>query len=209
MKKLRGISASPGIAIGRIFLYLDDKLKVPQYDIHPDDLGNELLRFRAAVEKAADEIKMLKIEAAKREIDKESRFLDAHILMLSDPDFNSQIEQNLNTHLKNVEWILFLTVKKFITSLESAEDLYLRERTIDMYDVAKRVFNHLMFKERISLSDLNMRVVLVTHDLLPSDTIMMRKEKVKGIAMNAGVKLPTLQFLPELFRFLPYSDCQI
>lgn len=200
MKKLRGISASPGIAIGRIFLYLDDKLKVPQYDIHPDDLGNELLRFRAAVEKAADEIKMLKIEAAKREIDKESRFLDAHILMLSDPDFNSQIEQNLNTHLKNVEWILFLTVKKFITSLESAEDLYLRERTIDMYDVAKRVFNHLMFKERISLSDLNMRVVLVTHDLLPSDTIMMRKEKVKGIAMNAGGKTSHTAILARAFQ---------
>ncbi len=200
MKKYKGIPASPGIAIGRIFLYLDDKLKVPRYDIDIKDLDNELKRFREAVEKASNEIKLLKKEAARRELDEESRFLDAHILMLSDPDFNKEIEKNLNQHLKNIEWILFLTVKKFVKTLEASDDLYLRERTIDIYDVAKRVFNHLMFKERISLSDLDRDIVLVTHDLLPSDTIVMRKDKVKGIAMNAGGKTSHTAILARAFQ---------
>ncbi len=200
MKTMKGISASPGIAIGRIYLYLDDNLKVPQYDIKPENLKDEMVRFRDAVGKASKEIETLKVEAAKRDIDKESRFLDAHMLMLNDPDFNQQIESNLAKYLKNVEWILFLTVKKFIRTLESADDLYLRERSVDMYDVAKRVFNHLMFKERLSLSDLTMQVVLVSHDLLPSDTVMMRKDKVKGIAMNAGGRTSHTAILARAFQ---------
>ncbi len=200
MKTIKGISASPGIAIGRIYLYLDDNLKVPRYDIKPENINDEMNRFRDAVGKASKEIEVLKLEAAKQDIDKESRFLDAHILMLNDPYFNRQIESNLSKYLKNVEWILFLTVKKFVRTLESADDLYLRERTVDMYDVAQRVFNHLMFKDRVSLSDLKMQVVLVSHDLLPSDTVMMRKNKVKGIALNAGGRTSHTAILARAFQ---------
>lgn len=200
MKMLKGVSASPGIAIGRIYLYLDENYKVPQYDVKLNDLPGEMTRYRAAVKKASEEIDILKVEAAKRNLDKESGFLDAHILMLNDPEFDNLIEENLNKYLKNIEWILFFTVKKFINALESAEDPYLRERSIDMYDVAKRVFNHLMLKERTSLPDLKMQVVLVSNDLLPSDTVMMRKDKVKGIALNGGGKTSHTAILARAFQ---------
>lgn len=200
MKKFKGISASPGIAIGRIFVYLDENLKVPQYDIHPDDLESEFQRFKGAAALAAEEIKLLQKKASERELGDESRFLDSHILMLSDPEFISQIERNLKSYLKNVEWILFLTVKQVVKTLESAASPYLRERTVDIHDVAKRVFNHLMFKERISLSDLEMDVVIVTHDLLPSDAIGMKRSRVKGIAMNAGGKTSHTAILARAFQ---------
>ncbi len=200
MNVLKGVSAAPGIAIGRIYLYLDENYKVPRYDVKLADLPGEMRRYRAAVQKASEEIDALKVEAAKRNLDKESGFLDAHMLMLSDPEFDKQIEKNLNKYLKNIEWILFITVKKFISALESTEDLYLRERSVDMYDVAKRVFNHLMFKDRTALPDLKMQVVLVSNDLLPSDTLMMRKDKVKGIALNGGGKTSHTAILARAFQ---------
>ncbi len=200
MKKFRGISASPGIAIGRIFLYLDEKLKVPRYDILPDDLENEIDRFKQASSRAVEEIKALQKEATEQELGEESRFLDSHILMLSDPEFISRIELNLKNYLKNVEWILYLTVKQVVKKLEAADSPYLRERTVDIHDVAKRVLSHLMFNERISLSDLQNDVIVVCHDLLPSDTIGMKREKVKGIAMNAGGKTSHTAILARAFQ---------
>ncbi len=200
MKRFKGISTSPGIAIGRIFLYLDEKLKVPRYDILPDELEAEFNRFKQASLRAAEEIKALQKDATERELVEESRFLDSHILMLSDPEFLSSIERNLKSYLKNVEWILYLTVKQVVKKLENADSPYLRERTVDIHDVAKRVLSHLMFNERISLSDLQNDVVVVCHDLLPSDTIGMKRERVKGIAMNAGGKTSHTAILARAFQ---------
>ncbi len=200
MREFKGISASSGIAIGRIFLYLDEKLKVPRYDILPDDLESEFNRFKEASLRAVEEIKALQKDATERELEEESRFLDSHILMLSDPEFLNRIEVNLKNYLKNVEWILYLTVKQVVKKLESADSPYLRERTIDIHDVAKRVLGHLMFNERISLSALQTDVVIVCHDLLPSDTIGMKREKVKGIAMNAGGKTSHTAILARAFQ---------
>ena len=87
MKELTGISASPGIAIGKVFLYLDDTYKVPRYDIKDRDIPREIERFHEASDKASEEIRNLR-EQSKSEMDEEeSRFLDSHILMLNDPDF--------------------------------------------------------------------------------------------------------------------------
>ncbi len=200
MKKFKGISTSPGIAIGRIFLYLDEKLKVPRYDILPDDLEAEFDRFKEASSRATEEIKALQKNASERELVEESQFLESHILMLSDPEFLSSIERNLKSYLKNVEWILYLTVKQVVKKLESADSPYLRERTVDIHDVAKRVLSHLMFNERVSLSDLKNDVIIVCHDLLPSDTIGMKRERVKGIAMNAGGKTSHTAILARAFQ---------
>lgn len=200
MKEFIGIAASPGIAIGKVYLYLDEKLKVPRYDITADDFEEELCRFREASNLAIEEIKALQNKASEHELAGESRFLDSHILMLSDPEFIKKIELNLNNYLKNIEWVLFVTVKQVIKKIETARSPYLRERTSDIHDAAKRVMSHLMFKERVSLSDLRNNVVIVCNELLPSDTIGMRREKVKGIAMNAGGSTSHTAILARAFQ---------
>jgi len=200
MKEFFGIAVSPGIGIGQVYLYLDENLKVPRYDIISDDLEEELRRFREASTLAVEELKALQNKASENELIEESRFLDSHILMLSDPEFIKQIELNLKKYLKNVEWVLFLTVKQVIKKIEAAKSPYLRERATDIHDAAKRVMSHLMFKERVSLSDLINNVVVVCNDLLPSDTISMRREKVKGIAMNAGGSTSHTAILARAFQ---------
>lgn len=200
MKTIRGISASPGIALGKAFLYLEDTFKIPKYDIEDHEIEDEYGRFVEAAEKASSEINDIKKKTEKNIKENDSKFLDSHLLMLNDPEFTKRIENDLKAHKKNVEWILYQAMEEFVKQLQSAEDAYLRERVIDIHDVAKRVLNHLMYRERISLSDIAQEVVLVAHNLLPSEALQMNRRMIKGIAMDAGGKTSHTAILARSFE---------
>ncbi len=200
MDELVGISASPGIAIGTAFLYLDDNPRVPRYSVSREDVSRESRRFHEAIGKARSEIQQLKERQNTTHSADQLQFLDSHLLMLSDAEFVESIDRKLATEYLNVEWVLFSTMKGLIAKLDGAEDSYLRERVADIHDVSKRVLNHLMLRERISLADLQQEVVLVTHDLLPSDAVSMNKHMVKGIAMDAGGRTSHTAILARSFE---------
>ncbi|WP_020614328.1 phosphoenolpyruvate--protein phosphotransferase [Sediminispirochaeta bajacaliforniensis] len=200
MKTFKGISASPGIVIGKVFLYVDDAGQIPKYTIPADQVDTELERFFVAAGKAAEEIRDLQAKASLTMRKEESKILDSHVLMLSDPEFTKRIEESIRSQLLNAEWVLYTTINQLVEPLENSADTYLRERTIDIRDVAKRVYNHLLYRDRINLSDLDQEVILVTHDLLPSDALAMNKQSVKGIAMDAGGKTSHTAILARSFE---------
>jgi phosphotransferase system enzyme I (PtsI) len=113
-------------------------------------------------------------------------FLDTHIMMLKDPEFAERVERKLRDSKENVEWILHLVIQEMVDRLGTSTDEYLRERASDFQDVAKRVLGHLMYRDRFVLSDLDEDVILVTHDLLPSDAVAMNKRRIRAMAMDAG-----------------------
>ena len=200
MEKLKGISASPGIAIGKVFFYLDETIRVPTYSISADEISGEKIRFFDAISKAATELESLKKKSLAEMGEAQSKFLDSHILMLQDPEFTGQIIANLESNLKNVEFILYQVIEGLIGRLESSTDVYLKERTLDIHDVSKRVLNHLMFKERVTLSDLEEDVIIVTHSLLPSDALALNTGRVRGLAMDAGGKTSHTAILARAFE---------
>lgn len=202
MKIFNGISASPGITIGEVFIYLDENLKVPKYSIGTDELDSELGRFHIAAEKVSEDLRQIQAEAAKQMLEEESRFLDSHMLMLTDPEFIRQIKKNLDLYRNNIEWVLLFTVKKFISTLRKADSPYLIERSVDLYDVTQRIHRHLMFheKEKLSLADIGQEVVVVAHNLMPSDTVNMNRNMVKAIVLNAGGRTSHTAILARSFE---------
>jgi phosphoenolpyruvate-protein phosphotransferase (PTS system enzyme I) len=186
MKEFHGISASPGIIISTAFLYNEESFFVPRYEIREEDIDHEITRYKKAVKVAADELSDLKKRVGTEHSEDQARFLDSHLLMLYDPIFTDQIYEKLRYTRTNIEWVLQNVVNDLVEKLNASPDLYLRERSMDIDDVSKRVINHLMFRERISLDDLSTEVILVTPDLLPSDTLLMNKRMVRGIVMDAG-----------------------
>ncbi len=199
MKIFKGITASAGIVIGKVFLYLDDNLKVPKYRISSEDINSEMERFHLAIQKVGKDLKLIQSHVSKQMIEEESRFLDSHMLMLSDPEFINQIEANLKTFERNIEWVLLMTVKQFVSTLKKADSPYLVERTVDLYDVTQRIHRHLLFREKISLADIDRDVIVVTHNLMPSDTATMNRKMVKGLVLNAGGKTSHTAILARAF----------
>jgi phosphotransferase system enzyme I (PtsI) len=94
MQEIRGISASPGIAIGKVFLYHDEELDIPEYSLDsPDQIPEEMDRFREAVAKSVADLEA--IQANPDGSHKDSGFLEAHIMMLKDEELEAKISQRI------------------------------------------------------------------------------------------------------------------
>jgi phosphoenolpyruvate-protein phosphotransferase (PTS system enzyme I) len=186
METISGISAAPGIAIGRVFIYSHDTPAIPRYEIAEEDVAREMERFQQAAANAHEELEQIKRGGADEITDEQLQILDSHLLMVQDPDFYEQVHDGVVESLVNVEWVLYESVQRLLDRLNSSESEELKERSSDLHDVSNRVLSHLMKRERYSLADLDREVVLVAHDLLPSDAIAMPKRMVLGIATDAG-----------------------
>ena len=187
MKKLTGIPGSSGIAIGKAFLYLEKDLpEISRYCIMKDQIEKELKRFNVAAEEAAAEIRALH-ERATREMSKEQAdIFAAHLMMLEDVDFQDQISAKLRETQENIEWVVYDTARQMMQKMMSSPDPVFRERAVDINDVSRRLLGRLLSINRVSLAELNSDVILVVHDLLPSEVLTMNRSHVKGIVMDMG-----------------------
>lgn len=200
MYELTGISASPGIAIGKVFPYHDDKPNIPRYIILHEDVDSEMRRLAHALGKASEELQSLKENAQDAAHESHVQVLDSHLLMLNDPEFMEKIQTDLSGRLLNVEWILQEAIDELVEKLNRSGDPYLQERSVDLHDVSRRVMNHLLRRERPNLAHLTEEVIVIAHDLMPSDAIAMDKRMVKGIAMDAGGKTSHTAILARSFE---------
>ena len=185
MREYRGIPASGGIAINHAFAHYADSAPVPRRSITESQVESEWRRYRAAVERAAAEVRGIKENVNPRHTGRH-QLLDAQLLMLHDPEMNEHIRRGLTRTLTNVEWILSEYVESMVNTLESSGDEYLAERSMDILDVSRRITNQLLYRERLSLALIDREVILVSPNLLPSEIIHLDPEKVRGIVLDAG-----------------------
>jgi phosphotransferase system enzyme I (PtsI) len=201
MRTLQGIPASPGVAIGPVFVFLDDEdPTIPRYAVTERELDGEWGRFVVAVERAKDDIVILRDRAAREMGEEHGAIFDAHLMMLDDPEVVDTIGSSLRQSLLNIEWVVHQYGQTVVKRLEGLADPALQERTVDVHDIIRRILNHLMFKERYSLADLESDVILVARNLLPSDMIAMNRSRVKAIAMDAGGKTSHTAILARAFE---------
>jgi phosphotransferase system enzyme I (PtsI) len=151
------------------------------------------------VKDAVQEVQALR-ERAEREMTKEQAdILGAHLLMLEDPDFQDQIKGRMESKLENIEWIVKEIAHEIAQKLTASGDAYLRERAVDIVDVASRIINALLSIKRFSLADLTEDVILVVHDLMPSEVLTMSRKHVKGIVMDMGSRTSHTAILAQAF----------
>ena len=187
MRKLKGISVSQGIAIGKAFLYLEKDLsEISRYNIRKNQVEGEIKRLKTAVAEAVKEIQALH-DSAVREVSKDhANIFTAHIMMLEDEDFQDQLTARVRETHENIEWVVFDTSRNLMQTMLASPDPAFRERAIDIKDVSRRLLDCLLSNNKVSLADLDHDVILIAHDLLPSEVLTMNREHVKGIVMDMG-----------------------
>ncbi len=186
METLKGIPASPGIYIGKAFLYLEEKINITRYKVEPDHIKDELERLDKAFEDARNDLENLKVVNSGIMTSGESFLIDTHIMMLSDPDFRDKIDKYLKKYKVNAEAAVYTSIKEYIGELSLSTNTYAKERISDFRDIARRVLGRLTSRCLRNLTSLKEECVVVSRDSLPSDAIVMDKTKVKGIVLEAG-----------------------
>ncbi|QQO10539.1 phosphoenolpyruvate--protein phosphotransferase [Breznakiella homolactica] len=201
MERLSGISASSGIVMGKAFLYLEGEFPdIPRYSIQKSDTDHEWKRLLSAIDAAKAEIQEL-LDTSSHEMTKEqAQIFQAQLMMLEDEEFHGQMKERLETSLENIEWVVWDISHELTQKLIASADAYLRERAVDISDVASRILFKLLSIKRFSLADLKEDVILVVHDLLPSDALAMNKERVKGIVMDMGGRTSHTAILARAFE---------
>lgn len=182
---LQGVAASPGIAIGKVFLLEDDEFCLIQREIAKDDAKKEVARFREALAKTRAEM-LATQEKIYKTLGKEyARLADAYLLILEDPLITRDVIKKIGEGV-NAEYALFRILERVIRSFEMIDDEYFRERKHDIQDVGKKILRHLLGKERRSLAEISAESIVVAHNLTPADTIAMRENLVRGFVTDIG-----------------------
>ena len=186
-----GTPVSSGVAHA-VAHVLKDHFDEPEIEqIAAEEVESELGRLKKAIaitrQELEDTYPALEKRAEEEGAD-HSDIFDTHLLILEDASILAQVEKTVREKLIGVDAVYYNLMRKHIEALRGLSDAYLRERFLDIKDVTHRVMRHLRGELRTELS-FEHPVIIVAHDLTPSDTVQMDRSKVLGFAIETGSAL--------------------
>ena len=187
----RGITTSPGVAIGPALLYTSTNLtlsKVERRTIAGEQITAEQERLRHALNTAASELQAL-IASLQQSIGKsEAAIFEAQALMLQDPALSETALKEIEEQRIDAVSALAIAGEQQASALEALDSPLFAQRAVDVRDVVSRALQHLSDKvvQKQDLSALKQPVILLAQDLTPTDTAQLRPETVLGICTTQG-----------------------
>ncbi|MDT6981559.1 phosphoenolpyruvate--protein phosphotransferase [Levilactobacillus zymae] len=183
--KISGIAASDGIGIAKVYMLTDPDLSFDATTVQ--DTEAEKKRYDDARAVTEKELNLIRAKALENFGQDEAEIFDAHLAMLSDPEFIKQVQSVIDQQSCNAEQALQSVAKQFADTLRAMTDnAYMQERATDVEDVTKRVLSHLLDRPLPNLALIQEPVIVVSHDLTPSVTAQINKQFVKGILVDLG-----------------------
>ncbi len=181
---IKGIAASDGVAIAKAYLLVEPDLSYSQETT--DQPEQEIQKFNDALKNSKIELTKIRNNAEEQLGADKAAIFDAHLLVLDDPEMINPIEEKIKNDKASAPHALTEVSQNFITIFESMDNEYMKERAADIRDVSKRVLAHLLGVELPNPSIIDESVVIVGHDLTPSDTAQLNKQYIQGFVTNIG-----------------------
>ncbi|HAR40226.1 MAG TPA: phosphoenolpyruvate--protein phosphotransferase [Coprothermobacter sp.] len=179
---LKGIPGAPGIGIGTAQV-LKKELDIPRFAV--EDLKEELKRFYEALDQSKQQVSQLLERASKNRNKDVADIMQAHLMMLDDPEFLGKVKESIENEKLNAEFAVWSVGQEYIQFFEQMTDEYLKARAADLKDVTERIIRNLT-GTLLDLSQLPHNTVLVARDLAPSDTAQIDREHVVGLVTDEG-----------------------
>ena len=183
-KIIQGIQASDGISIAPCYLFVEPNLNIDKKTI--DNPQQEITRFDNAMHESKVQLTKIRNTAEEALGAEHAAIFDAHLLVLDDPELINPIKEAIEQKSVNAESALEDKANEFIQIFESMDNEYMKERAADIRDVSKRIKANLLGVELPSPATIDHEVIVVAHDLTPSDTAQLNKQFVKGFVTNIG-----------------------
>lgn len=187
-KRFQGIGVAPGIAHAQVVVHWVDDEEIPLRKISPSEMPEEIARFEAALIATRAELLEIQQRIADAIGAKDASIFDAHLLVVEDRTLIDEVLRGLEKDRHNVEYIFHKTAERYCKTLGEIDDPYLRERVVDIEDVARRVIRHLLGKAPRDLATEDKPHIIVSHNLTPSDTASINRTLVLGFATEQGSK---------------------
>ena len=186
MEIIKGIGVSPGVSISTAVVLDAEDTVVPRRAVAEDRVAGEIERVHDALKAARHDLADLAAEVADKHGKEIGGIFDFHLGMLRDPSLEKQIVTAVSSELVTAEFAVSQTLRKLAGQFEAMSDRYLSERVKDVHDIERRVLRTLIGDKQEGLTRLTQSVIVVAHDLLPSQTAQLDRRYVVGFGTDVG-----------------------
>ena len=224
-KRYHGIGVSPGIAIGKAFLFSTEKLEVPAFCyLDKAKLNYEVERFTDAVSTSKAQLQKIRekmLEDSKGRGKEHVRIIDAHIMMMEDDMLVSDTISQIESEGVYAEWALNTVLQSIKEFFDEIEDEYLSERGSDIEYIGDRILSNLMGRKREKMPQIDEEVIIIARDLTPTDTAQIPGSKIRGFLTDLGgrtshtavfaraIEIPAIVGLDDITRVVSNGDMLI
>lgn len=183
-----GIAVSPGVCQGRVIVLGKAHAATARQQIPDSQVPQEVHRFKQALVQTRQQILDVQRRLTEKMGTEHAGIFEAHLLVLDDPEVNNEVLNLIQNEKANADYAYQTIAERYAASLAAVDDEYLRERAADMRDIAARVLNNLLGNgdEGDLRHLLKEPCIVVAHDLAPSQTAQMERDKVLGFATDVG-----------------------
>lgn len=188
MKRLTGIGASEGVSIGKVLLFVEEKMIIPQEIDANSTIEGELAKLENGLKKSKTQLIAIREKVKEKMGEDKAAIFDGHIMLLEDEDLIEEVEAKITGEKLPAARALREGLDEYCEMISQLDDPYLRERAADLQDIGKRWLKNLLEIKINDLSNLDSGTVVVTEDLTPSDTAQLDLANCVGFITEIGGK---------------------
>lgn len=186
MEIKKGIGVSPGVVISTAFVLDSEDFVVPKRHVPAGAAAEESRRFDQSLAQTIQDISSIREQMIARQGQDIAGILDFHIGILRDRSLIDKIHNEINSNLATAEYAVSIVMRQYAAVFSRMNDHYLSERVKDVHDVERQLLRKLIGQKRGDVSHLENEVILIAHDMLPSQAAVLDRQHVRGFATDAG-----------------------
>ncbi|WP_425619696.1 phosphoenolpyruvate-protein phosphotransferase PtsI [Buchnera aphidicola] len=183
---ISGILASPGIAFGRALLLNEEKIVINRNLINTNHIKQEIEKFFEGRKKSIQQLTEIKIKTRKKLGAQKESIFEGHIMLLEDEELEKEIIYLIQEKNMSAAAATEIIVENQAQALEKLKDEYLKNRSIDVRDIGKRLLRNILNLDIIDLNAINKKVILIAKDLTPSETAQINLKYILGFITDLG-----------------------
>jgi len=182
MRVLTGLAASRGFVAGPVYLFRSAGAdQIPEYQVDADQIPNEIVRLTDAFAITRNQIRSLSAELIERISGNEATIFDGHLMMLDDPTFFGACKERVAKEYLNAEAAVNAVGEKYASIFAAMDDAYLKERSKDVGDIAKRIIRNLQGGADAQPIRVEQPCIIVAEELTPSETISSASRRTGAV----------------------------
>jgi phosphotransferase system enzyme I (PtsI) len=183
---LRGLPVSKGIGIGFPIFFANKDEKVPEIQIPHKEIDLEIERYRRALLMSREDLERLHKSSLREGPPEIVAIIGTHLEMMQDPMITTVIEEKIRELQRNTESIFHCLIEEYKQRFSTLQDVYFQERVRDIIDVSRRILSHLRPLADAKMSEIPHNSVILTHELVPSETVEANSSMVSAFVTAAG-----------------------
>ena len=182
----KAAAASTGIAIGRVQMTVAGRTPVPEFHIEASDVKQETDRLHQAIQESIAQLEQQQASLTNVRSKDPGHILDAHRMLLQDPELTNGARRLIDSEHLNAEWALSRQLDVIKAVFDDIEDEYLRSKKSDVEQVGQRVLNNLVGSRDMDFGQHDQATILIGENFSPSDAVHIWHQGLAGFVAEKG-----------------------